>query len=172
MGHLLSKHGYRVNKRSRKQHHRKKARNCFLRGPCMLCFIVHGNSGGLDDDNDQQEASGAGRCHNNSEGGRCHSNSGGVSGASAVSKLAGRYATLASPDDCARFLLSPRELAIWEGQGRSLLSGVPAKLVQPPGLFRSVGVSVAVPLVLSGPGSSVEYSDMVTGPHRAMANRK
>ncbi|XP_062310028.1 F-box/LRR-repeat protein 17 [Osmerus eperlanus] len=166
MGHLLSKHGYCVKERSRKLHHRKKARNCFLRGPCMLCFVVHGNSGGPDDDkNDQQEASGAGRCHSNSESGHCHGNSGGVSGvgvgASAASKLAGRYVALASPHDCARFLLSPRELAIWEGQGRSLLSGVPAKLVPPPGLFRSVGVSVAVPLALSGPGSSVEYTDMV-----------
>ncbi|TMS03895.1 hypothetical protein E3U43_000784 [Larimichthys crocea] len=53
MGHLLSKNGYRLKKRTRKLHHRKKKkRNCFLQLPCMLCFIVHSNSTGLDDDSD------------------------------------------------------------------------------------------------------------------------
>ncbi|TSY41765.1 F-box/LRR-repeat protein 17 [Bagarius yarrelli] len=46
-----------------------------------------------------------------------------------------RLAKLSSPEDCARFLLSPAELAVWECQGRSLLSSVPARLIGPPALF-------------------------------------
>lgn len=46
-----------------------------------------------------------------------------------------RQAKLSSPEDCARFLLSPTELAVWECQGRSLLSAVPARLIGPPALF-------------------------------------
>uniref|UniRef100_A0A669CSQ7 F-box and leucine rich repeat protein 17 n=1 Tax=Oreochromis niloticus TaxID=8128 RepID=A0A669CSQ7_ORENI len=127
MGHLFSKNGYRLKKRTRKLHHRKKKkRNCFLHGPCMLCFIVHGNSG-----------------------------------AAAATKLAERYATLASPEDCSKFLLSPRELAIWEGQGRSLLSAVPAKLIPPPALFRTAGVSVTVPIPVPVPGCTSDYTEMV-----------
>lgn len=44
-------------------------------------------------------------------------------------------AKLSSPEDCAKFLLSPAELAVWECQGRSLLSSVPARLIGPPALF-------------------------------------
>uniref|UniRef100_A0AAQ5ZJ02 F-box domain-containing protein n=1 Tax=Amphiprion ocellaris TaxID=80972 RepID=A0AAQ5ZJ02_AMPOC len=143
MGHLLSKNGYRLKKRTRKLHHKKKKkRNCFLQGPCMLCFIVHSNSSGLDDDSDHLEASTNG----------CPA---------AASKLAERYATLASPEDCSKFLLSPRELAIWEGQGRSLLSAVPAKLIPPPVLFRSAGVSVTVPIPVPVPGCTSDYTEMV-----------
>ncbi|XP_041041683.1 F-box/LRR-repeat protein 17 isoform X2 [Carcharodon carcharias] len=101
MGHFLSKNGKRVKKRRRKVR-----KNCFLRGPCMLCFIVHNTS--LDED--QFES---------------------------ASKLAERYATLTTTEECAKFLLSPKELAIWEEQGKSLLSSVPAKLIGPP-LFRTV----------------------------------
>ncbi|KAM3867913.1 F-box/LRR-repeat protein 17 [Diretmus argenteus] len=159
MGHLLSKNGYRLKKRTRKLHHRKKKkRNCFLQGPCMLCFIVHGNSSGLDDDSDHLETSvyGSGRCHNNSAPGISVPGVGGVGiGAAAASKLAGRYTALASPEDCAKFLLSPRELALWEGQGRSLLSAVPAKLIPPPALFRTAVVSVPVP------GCTSDYTEMV-----------
>ncbi|KAJ8380828.1 hypothetical protein SKAU_G00016060 [Synaphobranchus kaupii] len=116
MGHLLSKNGNRGNrlkKRKRKLLKRKK-RNCFLQGPCMLCFIVHGNSGslsnggGVGDDDDRQSSEV-------------------VSGSGSE-----RLAALSSPDDCAKFLLSPRELAIWEG-----LSAVPARLVVPRALFRA-----------------------------------
>ncbi|MCI4380946.1 hypothetical protein PGIGA_G00245730 [Pangasianodon gigas] len=46
-----------------------------------------------------------------------------------------RLAKLSSPEDCAKFLLSPAELAVWECQGRSLLSSVPARLIGPPALF-------------------------------------
>ncbi|KAJ8262849.1 hypothetical protein COCON_G00153060 [Conger conger] len=99
MGHLLSKNGNRGNrlkKRKRKLLKRKK-KNCFLQGPCMLCFIVHGNSGSL--------------------GG------GGGGGGAGAAEDAQRSEVASGPDDCARFLLSPRELAIWEG-----LSAVPARL--------------------------------------------
>ncbi|XP_071258672.1 F-box/LRR-repeat protein 17-like isoform X1 [Salvelinus alpinus] len=157
MGHLLSKNGYRLNKRTRKLHHRKKKkRNCFLQGPCMLCFIVHGNSGGLDDDDSDQLETGV----NGGGRGRCHINTGGT-GIGSTSKLAGRYAVLTSPEDCAKFLLSPRELAIWEGQGRSLLSAVPAKLIPPPALFRSAGIPVPIAVAVSVPGSASDYAEMV-----------
>lgn len=46
-----------------------------------------------------------------------------------------RLTKLSSPEDCAKFLLSPAELAVWECQGRSLLSSVPARLIGPPVLF-------------------------------------
>uniref|UniRef100_A0A3Q0QZA2 F-box and leucine rich repeat protein 17 n=1 Tax=Amphilophus citrinellus TaxID=61819 RepID=A0A3Q0QZA2_AMPCI len=106
MGHLLSKNGYRLKKKTRKLHHRKKKkRNCFLHGPCMLCFIVHSNSGGFDDDSDHFEANG---CHHSSVTGISVPGVGGVGiGAAAATKLAERYATLASPEDCSKFLLSP-----------------------------------------------------------------
>lgn len=118
MGHLLSKNGNRGNrlkKRKRKLLKRKK-RNCFLQGPCMLCFIVHGNSGSL--------GSGGGVGGGEDEDGQ---RSEVVSGCGSE-----RLAALSSPDDCAKFLLSPRELAIWEG-----LSAVPARLVVPRALFRA-----------------------------------
>ena len=162
MGHLLSKNGYRLKKRTTKQHHRKKKkRNCFLQGPCMLCFIIHGNGNSVDDDSYHLETA------INGSGGHCLGN-GGISvpyvggvdiSAAAASKLAGRYAVLASPEDCAKFLLSPRDLAIWEGQGRSLLSTVPAKLIPGPAIFRSAGVSVAVPIPTVG--STSHYTEMV-----------
>ncbi|KAJ4942545.1 hypothetical protein JOQ06_012401 [Pogonophryne albipinna] len=161
MGHLLSKNGYRLKKRTRKLHHRKKKkRNCFLQLPCMLCFIVHSNSSGLDDEGDHLEAGINGSACRHSITGISVPGVGGVgSGAAAASKLAERYATLTSPEDCSKFLLSPRELAIWEGQGRSLLSAVPAKLVPPPALFRSAGVSVNIPLPV--PGSTSDHTEMV-----------
>lgn len=160
MGHLFSKNGYRLKKRTRKLHHRKKKkRNCFLHGPCMLCFIVHGNSSGFDDESDHFEANG---CRHNSITGISVPGVGGVGiGAAAATKLAERYATLASPEDCSKFLLSPRELAIWEGQGRSLLSAVPAKLIPPPALFRTAGVSVTVPIPVPVPGCTSDYTEMV-----------
>ncbi|XP_016306642.1 F-box/LRR-repeat protein 17-like isoform X1 [Sinocyclocheilus anshuiensis] len=108
MGHLLSKNGYDLKKKSRKLRKKKKKRNCFLQGPCMLCFIVHGTSGSVEDDWPFESA--------------------------AVSKVAERCVPLNSPEECARFLLSPGELAVWEGQGRSLLS----KLIGPPALFCAV----------------------------------
>ncbi|KAJ8413999.1 hypothetical protein AAFF_G00065970 [Aldrovandia affinis] len=125
MGHLLSKNGNRGNrlkKRKRKLLKRKK-RNCFLQGPCMLCFIVHGNSGSLG--NSGEDDSG----HHHTE----------VSVSGSGSKLAERYAALSSPEDCAKFLLSPRELALWEA--------VPARLVGPQTLFRAT--------------PACDYSDMV-----------
>ncbi|XP_062237889.1 F-box/LRR-repeat protein 17 [Platichthys flesus] len=162
MGHLLSKNGLPLKKRARKLHHRKKKkRNCFLQGPCMLCFIVHSNSSSLDDDSNQLEVgvNGSG-FHLNSVTGVSLPGVGGVGiGAVAASKLAERYATLASPEDCSKFLLSPRELSIWEGQGRSLLSAVPAKLIPPPALFRTAGVSVTVPIPV--PGCTSDYTEMV-----------
>ncbi|XP_066500992.1 F-box/LRR-repeat protein 17 isoform X1 [Hoplias malabaricus] len=126
MGHLLSKNGYCLKKRTRKLRKKKKRRNCFLRGPCMLCFIVRSTSESLEDEFP------------------CESSS---SAAVAASKLAERYVSLSSPEDCARFLLSPGELAVgWEGQGRrSLLTAVPAKLIGAPALFRC----------------SADYSEMV-----------
>ncbi|XP_029999515.1 F-box/LRR-repeat protein 17 [Sphaeramia orbicularis] len=164
MGHLLSKNGYRLKKKTRKLHHRKKKkRNCFLQGPCMLCFIIHSNSNGLDDDNDHLETTvnGSG-CRHNSITGISVPGVGGVGiGAATASKLAERYATLASPEDCSKFLLSSRELAIWEGQGRNLLSAVPAKLIPPPALFRTAGVSVTVPIPVPVPGCTNDYTDMV-----------
>ncbi|KAM3611120.1 uncharacterized protein V6R79_013704 [Siganus canaliculatus] len=164
MGHLLSKNGYRLKKRTRKLHPRKKKkRNCFLQLPCMLCFIIHSNSTGLDDDSDHLEAAanGSGCRHNSITGISVPAVAGVGLGSAAASKLAERYATLASPEDCSRFLLSPRELAIWEGQGKSLLSAVPAKLIPPPTLFRTAGVSVAVPIPVSVPGCTSNYSEMV-----------
>ncbi|KAG5841304.1 hypothetical protein ANANG_G00198130 [Anguilla anguilla] len=121
MGHLLSKNGNRGNrlkKRKRKLLKRKK-RNCFLQGPCMLCFIVHGNSGSLGNGN------GGGGVGEDDDAQRSEVVSGSGSGSE-------RLAALSSPDDCAKFLLSPRELAIWEG-----LSAVPARLVVPRALFRA-----------------------------------
>ncbi|KAL0979101.1 hypothetical protein UPYG_G00180500 [Umbra pygmaea] len=160
MGHLLSKNVNHLTKRTRKLHHKKKKkRNCFLQGPCMLCFIVHGNSEGLGDDDDQLETG-----VNSGTGGCSQSNASGVgNGVAAASKLAGRYVALTSPEDCAKFLLSPPELAIWEGQGRSLLSAVPAKLIPPPALFRCAGVPVpvAVAVAVSVPGTASDYAEMV-----------
>uniref|UniRef100_A0A3B3YGY1 F-box domain-containing protein n=1 Tax=Poecilia mexicana TaxID=48701 RepID=A0A3B3YGY1_9TELE len=103
MGHLLSKNGLRLKKRTRKLNHRKKKkRNCFLQGPCMLCFIVHSNSSGLDDDSDDVNG-----CRHNSIAGISVPGVGEVGiGAAAASKLAERYAALASPEDCSKFLLS------------------------------------------------------------------
>ncbi|XP_073675187.1 F-box/LRR-repeat protein 17 [Garra rufa] len=124
MGHLLSKNGYGLKKKSRKLRKKKRRRNCFLQGPCMLCFIVHGTSGSVEDDWPFESA------------------------AAAASRLAERYVSLNSPEECAKFLLSPGELAIWEGQGRSLLSALPTKLIGPPALFCAV-----VP--------AADYSEMV-----------
>ncbi|KAJ3603895.1 hypothetical protein NHX12_028636 [Muraenolepis orangiensis] len=163
MGHLLSKNGYRLKKRTSKLHHRKKKRrNCLLQGPCMLCFIIHGNGNSVDDDNGYHpETTTNGVCN----GAISVPYVGAVdlsaaAAAAASSKLAGRYAVLASSEDCAKFLLSSRDLALWEGQGRSLLqSTVPAKLIPAPAVFRSAGVSVAVPLPAAGcPG---DYPEMV-----------
>ncbi|XP_034026450.1 F-box/LRR-repeat protein 17 [Thalassophryne amazonica] len=162
MGHLLSKNDYRLKKRTCKLHHRKKKkRNCFLQGPCMLCFIVQSNSSSLDDDNEHLETTvnGSGCC-NNSVTAITVPGVGGVGiGPAAASKLAERYAALATPEDCSKFLLAPRELGIWEGQGRSLLSAVPAKLIPPPALFRTAGLSVTVPIPV--PGCTSDYSEMV-----------
>lgn len=133
MGHLLSKNGYCLKKkRSGKLRKKKKRRNCFLRGPCMLCFIVRSTAESLEDDCP---------CPCPCESGA------GAAAAAAASKLAERYVSLSSPEDCARFLLSPGELAVgWEGQGRrGLLSTVPARLIGAPALFRC----------------SADYSEMV-----------
>ncbi|XP_052461056.1 F-box/LRR-repeat protein 17 [Carassius gibelio] len=106
MGHFLSKNGYSLKKKSRKLRKKKKrSRNCFLQGPCMLCFI-----GSVEDDWPFESA------------------------VAAASKLAERYVSLNSPEACTKFLLSQGELAVWEGQGRSLLS----KLIGPPALFCAV----------------------------------
>lgn len=166
MGHLLSKNGHRLKKRTHKLHHRKKKkRNCFLQLPCMLCLIVHGSSGstGLEDDSDHQLEAGVdgGGCHRSSLSGIGVPGIGIGIGAAAVSKLAERYATLASPEDRSKFPLSPRELAAWEGPGRSLLSAVPAKLIAPPALFRKAGVSVTVPVPVPVPGYTSDYTEMV-----------
>lgn len=163
MGHLLSKNGYRLKKRTRKLNHRKKKkRNCFLQGPCMLCFIIHSNSSGLDDDNNHLEAGlgGSGYHHNSVTGIGVPGITVGI-GAAAASKFAEQYASLASPEDYSNFLLSPRELPGWEGQGRSLLSTVPAKLITPPALFRTAGVSVTVPILVPVPGCTSDYTEMV-----------
>lgn len=161
MGHLLSKNGYRLKKRTRKLHHKKKKRrNCFLQGPCMLCFIVHSNSGSFDDDNHSEAgANGSGYCHNGITG---ISVPGVGIGAVAATKLAERYASIASPEDCSKFLLSSRELSIWEGQTRGLLSAVPAKFIPPPALFRTAGVSVTVPVPVPVPGCTGDYTEMVS----------
>lgn len=164
MGHLLSKNGHRLKKRTHKLHHRKKKkRNCFLQLPCMLCFIVHGSSTGLEDDSDNHLEAGldGSGCTRNSISGIGVPGLGIGIGASAVSKLAERYATLASPEDCSKFSLSPRELAAWEGQGRSLLSAVPTKLIPQPVLFRKAGVSVTVPIPVPVPGCTNDYTEMV-----------
>lgn len=163
MGHLLSKNGYRLKKRTRKLHHRKKKkRNCFLQGPCMLCFIIHNNSNDLDEDSDHYEAgANSSGCRHNSITGISVPGVGVGIGAAAAAKLAERYASLASPEDCSKFLLSPRELAILEGQGKSLLSAVPAKLISQPVVFRTAGVSVTVPIPVPVPVCSSEYSEMV-----------
>lgn len=161
MGHLLSKNGLHLKKKTRKLHHKKKKkRNCFLQGPCMLCFIIHSNSGALDDDDGDQQEAGVNGCRHNSIGGIGVPGVG--IGAAAASKLAERYAALASPEDCSKFLLSQRELAIWEGQGRSLLSGVPAKLIPPPVIFRTAVVSVTVPIPVPVPGCTSDYTEMVS----------
>lgn len=163
MGHLLSKNGHRLKKRTRKLHHRKKKkRNCFLQLPCMLCFIVHSNSSGLEEDSDHSEAAADGsRRHHNSVAGIGVPGVGVGVGATAASKLAERYATLTSTEDCPKFLLSSRDLAVWEGQGRSLLSTVPTKLIAPPVLFRTAGVSVTVPIPVPVPGCTSDYTEMV-----------
>uniref|UniRef100_A0A4W4F407 F-box domain-containing protein n=1 Tax=Electrophorus electricus TaxID=8005 RepID=A0A4W4F407_ELEEL len=114
MGHLLSKNGHCLKKRSRKLRRKRRRRDCFLQGPCMLCFIVHTGAESF-------------------EGDQCFESRHRTGGAAAATKLAECYAaSLGSPDDCAEFFLSPGELAVWEGQGRSLLSAVPAKLVGAP----------------------------------------
>lgn len=145
-------------------HHRqkKKKRNCFLQLPCMLCFIVHSNGSGLEEDSDHSEAAADGsRRHHSSIAGIGVPGVGVGVGAAAASKLAERYATLTSSEDCSKFLLSSRELAVWEGQGRSLLSTVPTKLIAPPVLFRSAGVSVTVPIPVPVPGCTSDYTEMV-----------
>lgn len=164
MGHFLSKNGFSLKKRTRKLHHRKKKkRNCFLQGPCMLCFLVHSNSGGFEEDADHLEAGVNGCCHT-SVTGISVPGLGEVSiGAAAATKLAERYAAIASAEDCSKFLLSPREIAIWESQGRGILSAVPAKLIPPPALFRTAGVSVTVPIPVPVPVPSCtsDYAEMV-----------
>uniref|UniRef100_A0A7N9AM98 F-box and leucine-rich repeat protein 17 n=1 Tax=Mastacembelus armatus TaxID=205130 RepID=A0A7N9AM98_9TELE len=173
MGHLLSKNGYRLKKRTRKLNHRKKKkRNCFLQGPCMLCFIVHSNSSGLDDDSHLEASINGNGCRHNSVTGISVPVVGGVGiGAAAASKFAERYVTLGPPEDCSKFLLSPRELALWEGQGRSLLSAVPAKLIPPPALFRTAGVSVTlpIPVPVPVPGCTSDYTEMV-GSRRVLSH--
>ncbi|XP_076859652.1 F-box/LRR-repeat protein 17 [Brachyhypopomus gauderio] len=135
MGHLLSKNGYCLKKRTRKLRKKKRRRDCFLRGPCMLCFIVRSGSESFEGDQ-------------RFESRHC------TAGAAAATKLAEHYASsLGSPDDHAKFFLSPGELAAWEGQGRSLLSAVPAKLVGAPSLFR---VTAAPP-----PAVPADYGEMV-----------
>lgn len=129
----------------------------------MLCFIVHSNSSGLDEDIDHLETGVNGNgCHHNSVTGIGVPVVSGVGIGAAATKLAERYATLASPEDCSKFLLTPRDLAIWEGQGRSLLSSVPAKLIAPPALFRTAGVSVTVPIPVPAPGCTSDYAEMVS----------
>lgn len=125
MGHFLSKNAHSL-KKTRKLRKKKRRRNCFLQGPCMLCFIVHGNSGSIEDDWPFESGCAA----------------------VAASKLVEHYAALNSPEDCANFLQCPEERALWEAQGRSLLSTVPVKLIPPPALFCAV-----VPIV--------DYSEMV-----------
>ncbi|XP_057212956.1 F-box/LRR-repeat protein 17 [Triplophysa rosa] len=125
MGHFLSKNAHSL-KKTRKLPKKKRRRNCFLQGPCMLCFIVHGNSGSIEDDWPFESGCAA----------------------AAASKLVEHYAALNSPEDCAKFLRSPGERALWETQGRSLLSAVPVKLITPPALFCAV-----VP--------AADYSEMV-----------
>lgn len=46
MGHLLSKEASSLNRDRRRPRGKvpPRSRSCFLRGPCMLCFIVHGAS--------------------------------------------------------------------------------------------------------------------------------
>ncbi|XP_026504977.1 F-box/LRR-repeat protein 17 [Terrapene carolina triunguis] len=47
MGHLLSREGTSLSRERSRLRGRKvppRSRSCFLRGPCMLCFIVHGAS--------------------------------------------------------------------------------------------------------------------------------
>lgn len=107
MGHLLSTNGLRLKKRPQTlRKKKKKRRSCFLRGPCMLCFFIRGSSSSSSSDGFEAD---------------CNSDP--------------RLAKLSSPEDCAKFLLSPAELAVWECQGRSLLSSVPARLIGPPALF-------------------------------------
>lgn len=165
MGHLLSKNGNRLKKRTHKLHHKKKKkRNCFLQLPCILCFIVHSNNSGLEEDSEHSEAAADGsRRHHSSIPGIGVPGVGVGVGAAAASKLAERYTTLTSTEDCSKFLLSSRELAVWEGQGRSLLSSVPAKLIPPPVLFRTAGVSVTVPIPVPVPvpGCTSDYTEMV-----------
>lgn len=125
----------------------------------MLCFIVHSNGSGLEEDSEHSDAAADGsRRHHNSIAGIGVPGVG--VGAAAASKLAERYTTLTSTEDCPKFLLSSRELAVWEGQGRSLLSTVPTKLIPPPVLFRTAGVSVTVPIPVSGCTS--DYTEMVS----------
>lgn len=163
MGHLLSKNGYRLKKRTRKLHHRKKKkRNCFLQGPCMLCFIIHSNTNDLDEESDRYEVGvNNSGCRHNSVTGISVPGIGVGIGAAAASKLAERYASLASPEDCSKFLLSPRELALLEDQGKSLLSAVPAKLIPQPVVFRTAGVSLTVPIPVPVPVCTSDYTDMV-----------
>lgn len=135
-----------------------------MQGPCMLCFIVHANSNGIEDDSYRYETgvNGGTHCLGNGAGGISVPGIGGVDiSAAAASKLAGRYVALTSPEGCAKFLLSPRELAVWEGQGRSLLSTVPAKLIPPPAIFRTAVVSVTVPIPVPVPGCTSDYTEMV-----------
>lgn len=167
MGHLLSKNGHRLKKRTQKlQPRKKKKRNCFLQLPCMLCFIVHGSSAGLEDDGAPHLEAGVdgSACHRSSISGIAVPGIGIGIGAAAVSRLAERYAALASPEERSKLPLSPQELAAWEGQGRSLLSAVPAKLIAPPVLFSKAGVSVSLPIPLPVPGYASDYAEMVMTP--------
>ncbi|XP_055007262.1 F-box/LRR-repeat protein 17-like, partial [Boleophthalmus pectinirostris] len=160
MGHLLSKNGFHLKKRTRKLHHRKKKkRNCLLQGPCMLCFIIHSNNTDPNEESDHYKA-GVNNHHSSITAVSVPGVGVGI-GAAAASKLAERYASLASPEDCSKFLLSPRELALLEDQGRSLLSAVPAKLIPQPVVFRTAGVSVTVPIPVPLPVCTSGYTEMV-----------
>ncbi|XP_072290158.1 F-box/LRR-repeat protein 17 [Eucyclogobius newberryi] len=161
MGHLLSKNGFHLKKRTRKLHHRKKKkRNCLLQGPCMLCFIIHSNNTDPDEESDHYKAGVTNSgCRHNSITAVSVPGVGVGIGPAAASKLAERYASLASPEDCSKFLLAPRDLVLLEDQSRSLLSAVPAKLIPQPVVFRTAGVSVTVPIPVPVP--VCDYPDMV-----------
>uniref|UniRef100_A0AAV2MQC4 F-box domain-containing protein n=1 Tax=Knipowitschia caucasica TaxID=637954 RepID=A0AAV2MQC4_KNICA len=108
----------------------------------MLCFIIHSNNTHPDEDKDHYKTG----VHNSITAVTVPGVGVEIGAATAASKLAERYASLASPEDCSKFVLSPRELALLEDQSRTLLSAVPAKLIPQPVVFRSAGVSVTVPI--------------------------
>ncbi|KAI4820119.1 hypothetical protein KUCAC02_028110 [Chaenocephalus aceratus] len=163
MGHLLSKNGYRLKKRTRKLQStgRRRRGNCFLQLPCMPASSSTATAAGLDDEGDHLEAG--------INGSACRHSITGIS----VPGVGGSWQRSSSCLEARRAIRNTHNLlktapsscflrGSWLSgrakEGASYQLFLP-KLVPLPALFRSAGVSVNVPLPV--PGSTSDHTEMV-----------